>query len=167
MQKWLTKSHSVEVDEFEILLSWSEFASAQPDMAEFGQKRLELNVMYIATIRPDGYPRVHPFTPFIGSGRLFAFMEPTSPKAKDLLRNRKYSMHSLVTDMNGTNGEFQIGGDSTQMLDSLSRKAAIDSCPYKSLSPPKERHILFEFKINRCFTNYYANGIANVKHWKE
>ncbi|HZW54948.1 MAG TPA: hypothetical protein VFF30_01520 [Nitrososphaerales archaeon] len=62
------------------MLSWAEFALVTPEMASFGEKRfVEHKVMYLATIRPDGYPRVHPFTPFIGSGRLFAFMEPTSP----------------------------------------------------------------------------------------
>jgi Pyridoxamine 5'-phosphate oxidase len=132
-------------------------------MASFGEKRLEYKVMYLATIREDGYPRVHPFTPFIGSGRLFAFMEPTSPKAKDLQRNCKYSMHSLVTDQNGTSGEFQISGDAFLLSDSASREAAIASCPYK----PSERYILFEFRINRCFTNYYTDGRPNAKHWKE
>jgi hypothetical protein len=149
------------------LASWREFASVQPEIASFGEKRLQYNVMYLATVRPDGYPRVHPFTPFIGSGRLFAFMEPTSPKAKDLQRNGKYSMHSLVADMNGTNGEFQITGDAFQISDSASREAAIASCPYIHISKPQERHLLFEFKIDSCFTNYYANGTPNVKRWKE
>ena len=151
----------------ETLLNWSEFASVQREMAEFGEKRIQLRVMYIATIRQDGYPRVHPFTPFIGSGRLFAFMEPTSPKAKDLQRNGRYSMHSLVTDMNGTNGEFQISGDAGQVLDSASREAAITACPYRDITPSFDRYILFEFKINRCLTNFYANRTANVKRWKE
>ena len=92
------------------LLSWGEFATVRPGMAKFGEEKLRLNVMYLATVKPDGYPRVHPFTPFIGSGHLFAFMEPTSPKGKDLQRNGMYSMHSLVTDMGGSSGEFQITG---------------------------------------------------------
>lgn len=145
------------------MLDWEAFAKLQPAMASFGEKRLQYKVMYLATIRKDGYARVHPFTPFIGSGRLFAFMESTSPKAKDLQRNGKYSMHSLVADQNGTNGEFQIGGDAFLLSDSASREAATASCPYK----PSERYVLFEFKINRCFTNYYTKGTPNAKHWKE
>ena len=89
-------------------------------------------------------------------------MEPTSPKGKDIQRNGRYSMHSLVSDMNGTNGEFQIGGDAFLTFDSASRDAATASCPYK----PQEKYILFEFKIDMCFTNYYSNGTPNVKHWK-
>ncbi|HXZ91005.1 MAG TPA: pyridoxamine 5'-phosphate oxidase, partial [Candidatus Dormibacteraeota bacterium] len=62
------------------MLTWAEFAAIRPEMAEFGLKRVEYHVMYLATVRKNGYPRVHPFTPFVASGRLFAFMEPTSPK---------------------------------------------------------------------------------------
>jgi len=144
------------------LLSWGEFAKAKPDMAKFGEKRLSYRVMYLATIKPDSYPRVHPFTPFAGSGRLFAFMEPTSPKAKDLQRNGMYSMHSLVTDMHGTNGEFQIGGKAYLLTDPASREMANQSCPYK----PQERYILFEFKIGACFTNDYSDGKPKISSWK-
>jgi len=135
-------------------------------MAGFGEKRLVYGVMYLATIAPNSYPRVHPFTPFIGSGHLFAFMEPTSPKGKDLQRNGKYAMHSLVTDMNGSNGEFQIKGDAIVVTDPSLREEALKSCPYASLAPPQARHVLFEFLISRCFTNYYADGKSNLKHWR-
>ena len=132
-------------------------------MASFGERRFQYTVMYLATIKPGGYPRIHPFTPFIGSGRLFAFMEPTSPKAKDLQRNGRYAMHSLVTDGNGTNGEFQISGNAFLLSDSASRETAIGSCPYK----PSERYILFEFKIESCLTNYYTDGNPNARRWRE
>jgi pyridoxamine 5'-phosphate oxidase-like protein len=145
------------------MLSWEEFAVAQPEMARFGEERLKFRVMYLASLKADGYPRIHPFTPFTGSGHLYAFMESTSPKAKDLQRNGKYAMHSLVTDGDGTNGEFQISGQAVLQTDSATRDAAVRSCPFK----PKERYILFEFKLNSCLTNYYTNGIPNVKRWKE
>jgi hypothetical protein len=133
-------------------------------MAKFGEERLKYGVMYLATIKSDGYPRVHPFTPFIGSGRLFAFMYTTSPKGKDLQRNRRYSMHSLVGDMNGLNGEFQITGDAFELTDPASRKEAVAAVPYK-LSQTRDI-ILFEFKIMSCFTNFYTNEKPNFKRWK-
>jgi len=129
-------------------------------MAKFGEERFKLRVMYLATIKSDGYPRVHPFTPFIGSGRLFAFMEPTSPKGKDLQRNGRYAMHSLVTDMHGSNGEFEICGDAFLLSDPQDRKTAASSCPYE----PKERYILFEFKIASALSNDYK--IGKVERWK-
>jgi len=118
--------------------------------------------MYLATIKEDGYPRVHPFTPFIGASRLVAFMEPTSPKGKDLQRNGKYSMHSLVTDMHGSDGEFQITGDAFLSNNPDRRQEAVSACPYK----PQERYILFEFRIGSCMTNDYKDGAPRVKKWK-
>jgi len=145
------------------LLTWAEFAAVEPEMAEFGLKRLKYLVMYLATIRKNGYPRVHPFTPFVASGHLFAFMEPTSPKALDLQRNGLYSIHSLVTDLNGTNGEFTLAGRAQLVTTSTTRELAVKGCPYS----PKERYILFEFKLEECMTNTYVDGAPNTRHWKE
>ena len=59
---------------------WDEFATAAPELAAFGLKRLETKVAYLATLRRDGSPRVHPVSPFVADGHLFVYMEPTSPK---------------------------------------------------------------------------------------
>ena len=145
------------------MLTWEEFAALQPEMAEFGLKRLEYRVMYLATVRKNCYPRVHPFTPFVVSGHLFAFMEPTSPKGFDLKRNGLCAMHSLVIDMDGTNGEFTISGRADLVTDSATRELAVKGCPYS----PKERYICFEFKLEECMTNTYTDGVPNTKRWKE
>jgi hypothetical protein len=144
-------------------LTWEEFVALQPEMAGFGLKRLGYHVMYLATVRKNGYPRVHPFTPFVASGRLFAFMEPTSPKGLDLQRNGLYTMHSLVTDMDGTNGEFTITGRAQLVTDPATRELAVKGCPYN----PNERYVCFEFKLEECMTNTYLNGAPNTIRWKE
>src|ERR1044071_7236196 len=63
-----------------LAMSWKILEQANPELAEFGKTRLHRKVSYLATIRKDGSPRVHPMTPIIGDGRLLVFMEPTSPK---------------------------------------------------------------------------------------
>lgn len=145
------------------LLTWEEFAAIQPEMAEFGLKRLEYRVMYLATVRKNGYPRVHPFTPFVASRHLFAFMEPTSPKRLDLQRNGLFAIHSLVTDMNGTSGEFTITGRAHLVTDSATRELAGKGCPFT----PKDRYVCYEFKLEECMTNTYVAGVPNTMHWKE
>jgi len=145
------------------LLTWEEFATVQPEMAEFGMKRLEYRVAYLATVRKDGFPRVHPFTPFVASGSLFAFMEPTSPKGRDLQRNGLYAMHSLVTDMNGTNGEFTVTGRARLITDPETRQLAVEGCPYR----PKDRYVCFEFKIEECMTNTYKDDAPNPTRWRD
>jgi len=142
-------------------LSWREFAEIEPEMARFGSKRLKYGVMYLATIRRNGYPRVHPFTPYVASGRFFAFMEPTSPKGLDLQRNGLYAIHSLVTDMNGSNGEFTMSGRAELVTDPTTRNLAAKGCPYT----PKDRYACYEFKLEECLINTYVDGVPKIRRW--
>lgn len=145
------------------MLTWEEFEKSAPDMTSFGTSRLSERVMYIATVRKSGYPRVHPFTPFVSSGHLFAFMEPTSPKAHDLQRDGKYSIHSLVKDWNGSDGEFTITGEAVLVDDPKVRALAASGCPYT----PSDRYVCFEFFVEECLINHYVEGKPQFKRWKE
>jgi hypothetical protein len=71
--------------------SWGDFESQAPGLAAFGAERLTDAPAYLATLRGVGTPRVHPIAPIIGAGRLFVFMEPTSPKGHDLLQRGCYA----------------------------------------------------------------------------
>src|SRR4051794_16066121 len=94
--------------------TWSEFVQAAPELAAFGAARLTQGApAFLATIRSDGKPRVHPVTPVIGGGRLCVFMEPTSPKGRDLRERRWFALHNGVADTAGTGGEFFISGQAT------------------------------------------------------
>jgi hypothetical protein len=89
--------------------SWAEFAEAAPELAAFGAERFrQAEVAYLATVRGDGSPRVHPVTPILGGGRLFLFMEPASPKDTTCVVIR-VTRYSLVTDQDGSPGEFIRG----------------------------------------------------------
>jgi hypothetical protein len=145
------------------LLNWEQFERAAPEMARFGVQRISEKVMYIGTLRKDGYPRVHPFTPFISSGRLFAFMYPTSPKGHDLKRDGRYVIHSLVKDWNGSDGEFTITGRARLIKDEKTRAIAVQGCPYT----PKGDFICFEFLMEECLTNHYVDGKPQYARWKE
>ena len=80
--------------------SWKEFTQEAPELAAFGKSRFHSGVAYLGTIRPDGGPRVHPVTPIVGE-QLFLFMEPTSPKGKDLQRDPRCTLHCSVEDSGG------------------------------------------------------------------
>jgi hypothetical protein len=53
------------------MTTWSDFQTAAPDLAAFGQTRFANRVAYLATLRADGSPRLHPVTPIIGGGHLY------------------------------------------------------------------------------------------------
>ena len=143
-------------------MSWSRLESQAPDLAAFGKERLHNKVAYLATIRKDGSPRVHPFTPIIGEGHFFVFMEPTSPKGHDLRRDGRYAVHCSVTDTSGKSGEVIITGKAKFIEDAKLRALAVKICPYK----PAERYILFEFDVESVTTTEYPGGEPVRKHWK-
>ena len=81
-------------------------------------------------------------------------MEPTSPKGKDLARNKKYFLHSLVSDSNGTGGEFWLRGIANQTSDTNLRKEAKVNSSYE----PADRYILFQLYIEEVGSTVYKNG---------
>jgi hypothetical protein len=143
------------------MTSWKEFEEQAPKFAAFGKARLQSGVAYIGTIHPDGSPRVHPCTPIIGE-QLFLFMEPTSPKGKDLLRDPRYTLHCAVEDSSGGSGEFYVRGHGTLMNDPLLREQAVSASSYA----PADRYILFVFTVEFAFMNIYVDGKSHAERWK-
>jgi len=143
------------------MTSWAEFAEQAPQFAAFGKSRFESGVAYLGTLRPDGGPRVHPVTPIVGE-QLFLFMEPTSPKGKDLQRDARYSLHCAVENMSGGDGEFYVRGRATLSDDPQLREQAMKASPYA----PQDYYILFVFSIEFAFMNNYVDGKANPQRWQ-
>jgi hypothetical protein len=143
------------------MTSWLEFTRQAPEIAAFGEARLRGGVAYLGTLRADGGPRVHPVTPIIDA-ELFLFMEPTSPKGKDLLRDPRYTLHCAVEDSSGGQGEFYVRGQARLSDDPLMRQAAVRASSYE----PQAHYILFVFSVEFAFMNRYIGGQANTQRWQ-
>lgn len=145
-------------------MSWKALEEGNAELAAFGQKRFASRVAYLATIRKDGSPRVHPVTPIVGDGRLFLFMEPTSPKGHDLQRNGRYALHASVEDQNGGQGEFFITGRAVLVTDANTRDVAVKLASYN----PAQRYILFELSVASAFSNIYVEDDSPYRQrWKK
>jgi hypothetical protein len=142
------------------MASWAEFSKQAPELAAYGAKRLGSGVAYLGTLRPDGSPRVHPVTPIMNE-ELFLFMEPTSPKGKDLQRDPRYMLHCAVEDSTGGQGEFYVRGHAQLVQDPSIRAQAANAATYA----PAERYILFVLSVEFAFMNIYVNGEPNPKRW--
>lgn len=143
------------------MTTWKEFGQQAPEIAGFGAARFGSEVAYLATVRPDGGPRVHPVTPIIGD-ELYLFMEPTSPKGKDLLRDPRYALHCSVADSGGGDGEFYVRGRAALTTDPLVREQATRASSY----PPQERYILFVLSVEFAFMNRYTDDGPNIRRWQ-
>lgn len=143
------------------MTSWAEFRQQDPELAAFGEARFRSGVAYLGTLREDGGPRVHPVTPIMGE-ELFLFMEPTSPKGKDLQRDGRYTLHCSVEDSGGGGGEFYVRGRGTLSQDTATRQQAMSVSSYV----PADRYILFILTVELAFMNRYIDGKSNSRRWQ-
>ena len=101
---------------------WSAFFSESPRLAadvrtlflQYGQ-----GFGYLATVRRDGGPRVHPVSPVFANGGLFCFVMP-SPKRRDLERDGRYALHAYPAE--NTDDEAYLAGRARPVTDERQRE---------------------------------------------
>ena len=100
------------------LVRWEEFQQQAPTFAELGRRRLgDPGVVLVGTIRSDGSPRVSPVEPLFWNGDLWLSMGWRTRKAGDLRRDSRILVHNIVTDREGTSGEFKVRGNAIPVDD--------------------------------------------------
>ena len=92
------------------MATWAEFERAEPDLAAFGKARFEGQVVFHATLRADGSPRLHPVSPWFGAGFMAVSFRARSPKIDEILRDGRYAMHSPMDNHAVDGGEFLVNG---------------------------------------------------------
>jgi hypothetical protein len=99
------------------MATWSDFAAAEPMLAAGIRALLQQygpGMGYLATVRADGAPRVHPVSPVFTDGGLFCFIVD-SPKRHDLERDGRYALHSYPPEDN--DDEATLAGRATPVTD--------------------------------------------------
>ena len=145
--------------------TWSQFREGAPALAGFGKERLEGRIAYLATTRPDGSPRVHPVSPVITDAHLFVYMEPTSPKARDLRRDSRYAMHCAVEDNSGGQGEFFVRGQAVEIVDPAIREEAFEHARSTGYCP-LDRYALFHLNVIEAMATAYEDDQPKRLRWK-
>lgn len=145
-------------------MSWQALADAAPGLAAFGAERLHDRVAYLATLKADGSPRLHPVRPVVAGGRLFVYTEATSPKVRDLERNGRYALHGTATgDEPWDLREFVVEGTARRVDDVATR----DTANAGSAFPRDENFLLFELGVERAMsTTYPGDGRPRRERWR-
>src|SRR5262245_13273974 len=94
------------------MVTWRELALAAPDLAEAGRRLLfqhKVGLAFLATVRRDGGPRLHPVCPVLSGDRLFVLITAESPKRQDLVRDGRYALQSFPEPKPGSD-EFYVTG---------------------------------------------------------
>lgn len=142
-------------------MSWQDFENQAPALALLCRKRLHDRIAYLATIRRDGSPRLHPVTPFIGDGILVMATEPSSPKIRDLKRDGRYVLHGAVS-REGPLVEVALSG----MADVVSGPSYRARALAVIGSAVPDDYVLFEFQLWHVLVVQYDDGERCVRRWR-
>ena len=153
------------------MATWAEFAAAAPEQAALGRELLKkYELAYLATVRKNGAPRVHPVCPVIAGGRLFVATAPESPKRFDLLRDGRYAMHFLPGD---NDAEFYVTGQAQRIEDEETR-AMVVAAARETILPDggslqiRPEEWLFEYDIEYAMTAYWEQvGTPNIRVFRK
>jgi hypothetical protein len=104
-------------------MRWDEFTAACPELASLGEDRLRARELcLLGTLRKNGYPRISPVEPEFVDGDLMLGMMWQSPKALDLLRDPRCVVHSVVSNREGTEGDFKLYAEAHDVQEPASRQ---------------------------------------------
>jgi Pyridoxamine 5'-phosphate oxidase len=90
-------------------MSWSALEVAAPVIAERGQECLDrVGLALLGTLRSDGWPRIGPVEPHVTDGRLLIGVMARSLKARDLARDPRCTLQSVVTHPDSGEPELKL-----------------------------------------------------------
>ena len=102
------------------MITWTQFAQQQPALAAIGRSHLYefggIGLGFLATVRKDGGPRVHPVCPVISPAGLHVLIVP-GPKQADLRRDARYALHSETFPPPREDDGFAATGTGTEITD--------------------------------------------------
>ena len=154
------------------MLSWGEFSNVRPDLAAKGRSLLyeagRIGLGFLATVREDGGPRVHPICPLVTDDGLYAFIVP-GPKRADLHRDRRYALHSETFPPPHHDDAFYVTGTAVHIEDPVQ----FEALKHLFLAERDlaigwdgfDEQELFEFRLDRCLlTLTEAEGDVPAGH---
>ena len=136
------------------MLTWQEFADVRPELAELGHDLLYqfgIGLAFLATVRKDGGPRLHPVCPLIHEGHLFVFVLGHSPKRYDLLRDGRYALHTFPPKDN--DDEFYCTGNAIPVSEQALREVVAEQAQHDV----RDDEMLFELRIERALHTTWEN----------
>jgi hypothetical protein len=137
------------------MITWTEFSRLHPALADAGRGhfyQIPIGLGFLATVRPDGGPRVHPVCPVI-SGAGLHLLIVRGPKQADLRRDGRYALHSEMCPPPREEDGFAIIGVASEVTDPEVREVVRGQVLAErdgKVWPSFDADALFELRIERC-----------------
>lgn len=134
---------------------WSELVAERPELAEAGRALLyqfRVGLGYLATVRKDGGPRVHPVCPVIAHGGLYVFVGNQTPKVHDLRCDGRFALHSFPNPE--VDDEFYVTGRAARVDDVDIRRVVYEA--YTATGAFTSNDTLFELLLERVLHAKYG-----------
>ena len=157
------------------MITWTDFHRQQPALADAGRRQFYqfgIGLAFLATVRPDGAPRVHPVCPVIGDAGLHLLIV-TGPKQQDLRRDGRYALHSEMCPPPRQDDGFALAGRALEVTDAALRqviRAQVLAERDGTVWPSFDEDVIFELVMERALlTLTQADGPfpAGPTIWRE
>jgi hypothetical protein len=147
-------------------MHWTELGERQPRLASLAKERLIApGVVLVGTTRRDGTSRISPVEPYLLDGDLWLAMMWQSAKARDLLRDPRILVHSVITTRDGTEGEVKVRGTVRDEPDlAVQRRYAAAVAADLGWNPEPGRFHLFAVDIEQVTYVAYAEDDSGDQH---
>lgn len=141
------------------LARWAAFAGDAPDLAETGRALLQqfggVGLAFLATVRRDGAPRLHPVCPVLANGRLHVLITPDSPKRGDLERDGRFALQTFPQPK-PAGDEFYVAGRAVLVTEAPERAAVFQAARHHW--DPSE--IVFELWVERVLHTRWEHPLT-------
>ena len=139
-------------------VAWEALAEAAAELAETGRGLLTqfgVGLAFLATVRADGGPRLHPVCPVLSGSGLYVLITPASPKRRDLERDGRFALQTFPQPKAGSD-EFYLTGRARRIDDAATRSAVNRHARHQA--DPAE--ILFELVIEGAMHTRWENVLT-------
>jgi Pyridoxamine 5'-phosphate oxidase len=144
--------------EGESMKSWRELKIEASELAGLGASLLfrsggAVGQAFLATLREDGAPRLHPVSLVRFEDRLYVLIPPASPKCADLIRDGRFALQAFPPPDNQAGEEFYLAGIARRIQDPTTRQSLIDGTHIRVDS----EEVLFELYLERAMYTRLEN----------
>jgi hypothetical protein len=149
-------------------MRWSEFAAQEPVLAALAHDQLiEPGVVLAGTTRRDGSARISGVEPLIMEGELWLSMMPASAKARDLYRDPRILVHSIITSPSAQAEIMVRGTVRAEAAADVQQRYAAAVAAQLGWRPVPGEFVLFAVDITdvTCIGHEAGSNAQHVARW--